>query len=270
VTFLDGTTVLGSAPIVNGLATLTLNTLSGDTHSLSVSYAGNADYLPIVSPTISYTVIDPLVLFVRDVYLKVLQRQADQAGVTFWVADIRAGKATRYDVAFAIEQSQESRAVDVQRSYVIVFGRNVDPTGANYWVNQLVSGALNEGTFTAALFNSPEYLATHSDLNAFINSVFQSALGRPATASDLAFFTNLVQSGQGTRSTVVLLILGTPESYQQAVAQVYVEFLVRSPDGTGLSYFVGKILGGYTPTQLAAAILASDEFFADAQQLAPT
>jgi uncharacterized delta-60 repeat protein len=270
VTFLDGSTVLGSATIVNGVATLTLNTLSADTHLLSVSYGGNVDYSAVLSPTVSYTVIDPLVLFVRDVYLKVLQRQADKAGVTFWVADIRSGKATRYDVAFAIDQSPESRNVDVQRTYVLVFGRTVDPSGGSYWVNQLVSGALNEGSFTAALFNSPEYLATHSDLNAFINSVFQAGLGRPATAADLAFFNTLVQSGQGTRSTVVLLILGTPESYQQAVAQDYVEFLVRSPDGTGVTYFVGRILGGFTPTQLAAAILASDEFFADAQKLAPT
>jgi uncharacterized delta-60 repeat protein len=265
VTFLDGQTVIGTANAVNGVATLTTNTLAAGAHNLRAIFAGNTDYAAVGSRGLSFTVIDPLVLFIEDVYQKVLFRQVDQGGLTFWVTDIRSGQATRYDAALSIENSSESRGVDVNQTYLLIFDRNADPNGMAYWVAQLVSGAKNEGSFTAALFNSPEYLATHSDINGYINSVFQVSLGRPASASDLTFFSNLVQSGQINRATVVLLILGTPESYQQGVTQDYVEFLGRSPDATGLAFFLGKITGGFTPTQLAADILASDEFFADAQ-----
>ncbi len=265
LTFLDGSTVLGSAPILNGVASLTTNALSAGVHSLTVSYAGNIDYSSTVSPALAYTVVDPLALFVEDLYRTVLLRQADPSGVTFWVAQIRGGQATRGDAALSFEESPERRGLDVDLTYQVIFNRNPDPSGFAYWVSQLVSGALNEGNFTAAVFNSPEYLATHPDLNGFINSVFEVALGRAATASDLAFYSNLVQSGQATRATVVLLILPTPEAYQLAVTQYYVEFLVRSPDASGLAFFLGKITNGFTPKQLAADILASDEFFADAQ-----
>lgn len=163
---------------------------------------------------------DPLVQFIEDVYQKVLLRPADSAGLSYWVTAIRSGQATRYDAALNIENSAEGRGVDVSLTYQVVFGRPVDPNGQAFWVNQLVSGAKNEGSFTAALFTSPEYLATHSDLNGFINAVSTAALHRAATTAELSFYDSLVQSQQGTRATIVLLILGSTEAYQIARARL--------------------------------------------------
>ncbi len=267
VTFLDGSTVIGTANAVNGVATLTINTLAAGRHNLSASFAGNVDYFAQTSQGLAFAVRDPLVQFIEDVYQKVLLRQADQGGLTFWVAAIRSGQATRFDAALNIENSSEGRGVDVSRTYQVVFGRPVDPSGLAFWVNQLVSGAKNEGSFTAALFASAEYLATHPDLNGFINSVSEAALARAATAAELSFFDTLVQTQQGSRVTIVLLILGSPDAYNLALGQDYGEFLARNPDAGGLAFFLGQITGGGTPTSIASEILASDEFFADAQLL---
>ncbi len=75
-----------------------------------------------------------------------------------------------------------------------MFGRPVDERAGVLEVNQLVSGAKNEGSFTAALFASAEYWQ-RTDLNGFINSVSEAALAR-ALAAELSFFDTLVQTQQ--------------------------------------------------------------------------
>ncbi len=261
--------VIGSANAVNGVATFTTNTLAGGNHNLTAVFAGNVDYAPQSSRGLAFTVIDPLVLFIEDVYQKVLLRQADQTGLTFWVTQIRSGQATRFDAAFNIQTSPEGRGVDVNETYQVVFGRPADPSGQAFWVNQLVSGAKNEGSYlpprcSASPRKSPGN--THTDLNGFINSVSEIALDRAATSAELASAdSSVVQSGQGTQTTVVLLILGSPDAYHLAVVQDYGEYLGRTPDAGGLAYFLGQIVRGGNPNSVAAEILASDEFFADAQ-----
>jgi ELWxxDGT repeat protein len=53
VTFSDGSKVIGSAPITNGKATLTLTTLAGGTHSLKAAYGGDANYAPGTSAAVN-------------------------------------------------------------------------------------------------------------------------------------------------------------------------------------------------------------------------
>jgi hypothetical protein len=45
IAFLDGTTSLGTATLVNGQATLSVSTFTVGSHSLTVSYAGDADFI---------------------------------------------------------------------------------------------------------------------------------------------------------------------------------------------------------------------------------
>lgn len=63
VSFLDGATSLGSAPLGGGQATLTVSTLSVGTHALTASYPGAADFAPSTSSAVTETVVAP-VLFV--------------------------------------------------------------------------------------------------------------------------------------------------------------------------------------------------------------
>lgn len=49
LTFFDGATALGTAPLVNGLALFTTSTLTSGSHTITASFAGNAEYAPSVS-----------------------------------------------------------------------------------------------------------------------------------------------------------------------------------------------------------------------------
>lgn len=56
VTFRDGATVLGTATLNNGVATLAVSTLSVATHSLSATYAGDANFLAFTTAAQSHVV----------------------------------------------------------------------------------------------------------------------------------------------------------------------------------------------------------------------
>ncbi len=56
VTFLDGSTRLGSVPLQAGVAALTIGTLNAGTHPLSASYSGDGSHTKSTSPLLSQTV----------------------------------------------------------------------------------------------------------------------------------------------------------------------------------------------------------------------
>lgn len=56
VTFLDGSTSIGTGTISSGVATFTLSTMTAGTHSITASYAGDANYAPSTSNTYSQLV----------------------------------------------------------------------------------------------------------------------------------------------------------------------------------------------------------------------
>jgi len=58
VTFLDGTTPIGSGSLANGVATLTLATLAVGSHSLSAGYSGATNFSASASSALTQAVID--------------------------------------------------------------------------------------------------------------------------------------------------------------------------------------------------------------------
>ncbi|KJY40339.1 hypothetical protein VR41_15120, partial [Streptomyces sp. NRRL B-1568] len=57
VSFFDGATLLGSAPLVGGVATLSVSTLSVGSHSLTATYNGDTNFAGSTSPVDTQTVI---------------------------------------------------------------------------------------------------------------------------------------------------------------------------------------------------------------------
>jgi sugar lactone lactonase YvrE len=58
VTFLNGTSSLGTGPLTNGVATLTLATLPVGSYSVTASYPGDSNYLSATSTAVSVAVIN--------------------------------------------------------------------------------------------------------------------------------------------------------------------------------------------------------------------
>ena len=58
VIFADGTTTLGSSPLINGVATLTTATLAFGTHTITATYMGDTNHATSTSPAITQHIVD--------------------------------------------------------------------------------------------------------------------------------------------------------------------------------------------------------------------
>jgi hypothetical protein len=58
VSFYDGTTLLGTAPVTAGVATYTTSTLASGTQSITAVYSGDSNYMGTASPPITETIED--------------------------------------------------------------------------------------------------------------------------------------------------------------------------------------------------------------------
>jgi Glycoside hydrolase family 44/Bacterial Ig-like domain (group 3) len=59
VTFSDGTTSLGSAPVTSGTATLSTSSLSNGTHAITAAYSGDSNFSASTSPVVTVVVSPP-------------------------------------------------------------------------------------------------------------------------------------------------------------------------------------------------------------------
>src|SRR5262249_11900804 len=114
--------------------------------------------------------------FVNVLYVDVLGRVADVAGVNYWVGLLQAG-FTRAQVAAGVWESPEHRGVQVDALYRALLHRPADPLGVAYWGGLLQAGQTEEQV-AAGILASPEYALTHPDAASFVGGLYAAVLGR--------------------------------------------------------------------------------------------
>jgi hypothetical protein len=112
VTFFDGTVALGTAPLIDGRATLTTGALAPGDHVLRAVYSGDAGFEPSTSAvaTDRNGTVDQR--FIDRTFQAVFGRPAEPAGLAFWVRKLHRG-ISRARIVSAMERSLE---VQVRRS----------------------------------------------------------------------------------------------------------------------------------------------------------
>jgi hypothetical protein len=109
---------------------------------------------------------------------------------------------------------------------------------------------------------SPEELQTSTSV--FVQRLYQGALGRAASQDEINYWTGQL-SGGVSRQQVANDFVFSPEAAGVAVDSFYEAYLQRPVDPDGRAYWVGQISSRQsTYATLPQAILASDEFFANA------
>jgi uncharacterized protein (TIGR03118 family) len=98
--------------------------------------------------------------WVNAMYQVVLGRQADTAGLNYWLAQLASG-ASRSSVAMGFAGSQEREAEVIQNDYFTFLGRSAGQTEVNYWVDQFDQGVTNED-IVSGFVGSSEYFKSHS------------------------------------------------------------------------------------------------------------
>ena len=95
----------------------------------------------------------------------------------------------------------------------------------------------------------------------FVQRLYQGALGRGASASEVSFWTGQLAQGQ-TRQQVANSFIYSSEAAELAVDSFYEAYFQRVSDTAGRDFWAGQISGRTTTyASLAIALLESDEFF---------
>src|SRR5207253_6248161 len=114
----------------------------------------------------------------------------------------------------------------------------------------------------AIILSSPEFYqhAGNTDL-AFLQAVYQNpaVLNRPLDSTGAAVWTTALT--HLSRTTVVTLILTSPEADSDLIESTYQHYLHRPADATGLSAWLAQMQHGMPDQLLTANIVGSTEFF---------
>lgn len=94
---------------------------------------------------------------------------------------------------------------------------------------------------------------------AFVNAAFQVLFNRPASASDIAYWTNPALASQG-QAAVVQTMINSPAFRQIEVGALVQHFLGRTATSADVTAFGNAA----SMAQVAAAIIASQEYYAKA------
>ena len=188
---------------------------------------------------------------------------ADPAGLVTWVQQLQSG-VPRFQVVAAIANSPEARGLEVDQLYANLLHRSADAAGRAFWVSLLTSG-VSEADVARNILGSGEYQAAHADNNSYVAGLYADVLGRAASAGEIAGWAQTLQTGV-SRDAVAAAFLTSQEAYLGMLDFDYTHFLHRGVDPTGQQSWLAELQSGQTNLRgVSLAILASDEFFSQAQ-----
>src|SRR5262249_4711078 len=116
--------------------------------------------------------------------------------------------------------------------------------------------------------HSPESETFTDDV--YVRRLYQGALGRVPSDTEVAFYVNVLQTHQATRDDLVKNFLHSPEAAGVAIDRIYEAYLRRAWDPAGRSLYV-RLIGDGTLTYagVAKSALAAPEFFDNAVASVP-
>ena len=200
--------------------------------------------------------------YVQSLYQDVLGRPADAAGLGYWTTAINDG-LSRQAAALALENSAEGREDFVQAEYLRLLRRAVDPSGLAYWSAYLATHTVQQ--FEATIMGPPEYYDVEGGgTNAgFVTALYTDTLGRAPDPGGQAYFMSLLTQGE-SHEAIATAMVWSLEGLQHRVNIMYQTYLGRPADNGALAYYPPMLAGGLPVQNVAAMILGSAEYMADA------
>lgn len=167
---------------------------------------------------------------------------------------------SRFALTAALSLSPEWAGVEIDDLYQIVFSRPADAGGRAFWLDQMIDGRRLQSV-AAEFYGSPEFFAKVGSSNrGFVSALYVEILGRPPEDGGLSYWTDVLDSGEMSRSRVAAGFYGSIESRNGRVAELYQQVLGRGPDAGGLAFWSAQLLSR-DDVALAAELAASDEYF---------
>jgi len=187
---------------------------------------------------------------------------------------VRGGNTTYGDATLAVNYSGFTPAAGDNFDIVSNGGSSL-----LQFANAPASGSANFGgvayltTYSGSAGGSDFILSDLTPQQRFVEALYHDELGRPGDLNsqvDAGFWVNLLNQGTATTAVVADRVVRSSEARDHLVKGWFQTYLGRAPLGGEELGWVSALLQGQTEEQVLSQILASDEFFADAQNLVAT
>jgi hypothetical protein len=179
---------------------------------------------------------------VKALYADLLGRGPDPTGLANWTTQL-VGGTSQSELVASLTRSDEYISKRVRQAYVEVLGREPEPAGAANWLQSIRGGGAVVDDAQRRFYDSQEYFDLSGGTDAgYVQRLYQTVLGRPASAADLAVWVPRMTSPQVGRARVVDGIWFSVEAAQRRAGAYYQVFLRRGPDGPGLANWADVLL----------------------------
>ncbi len=198
--------------------------------------------------------------FLSRLYLDVLHRPADAAGLAAWVPLLQRG-VPREAVARAVWESPEHRGMQVNQYYVTFLGRVPDYAGGAGWINAFLAG-YREVDVMLGILASAEYRSRCGGAVGFVTHLYESLLGRSCSAAEMSAWVSALSTGT-SYAAVAHGFLRSAEHNWRVIDSYFSAFLGRHlGPGEEQPWINALAAGQLSVKNIAGIILGSDEYFA--------
>lgn len=197
--------------------------------------------------------------YVDAIYQLFLQRDPNTSERSGAVNDLLQG-GSPFALTSALSLSPEWAGVEIDDLYPIVFSRPADAGGRAFWLDQMIDGRQLQSV-AAEFYGSPEFFEkVGSNNRAFVSALYEEIQGRDPDGGGLSFWTDVLDSGDMSRTDVAAGFYASIESREGRVSALYQQVLGRGPDAGGLDFWAEQLLSR-DDVALAAELAASGEYF---------
>lgn len=229
--------------------------------------------------------------FVTRLYEAVLLIEPDSIGLNVWTENLTNGNSAgqiAYSFIFSNEVINRNLSNDefVQLLYRVMYGREASSSDVSYWVSYIERTSISRENLFSIFADSYEWInycyqmgvdsgssrapivdGVTDNLTAYINSVYEIALGRSATRSEINSWLVEVVNHRGSNSAMVSNLLSSSEyislnkTNEEFLTDLYLICLCREPDSINLSLWTNYLDNGtMTRDILISSFINSSEF----------
>ncbi|HEX7378698.1 MAG TPA: DUF4214 domain-containing protein, partial [Pirellulales bacterium] len=224
-------------------------------HRANASDVTVSDTLAIVPNTTP----TPHERYVLALYLDVLGRVAEAAGLAYWSHLLDTGTAIA-EIAAEIDHSVEYYLnFVVDPAYQTLLRRAPDAAGAQFWLTQLQTG-MTDQRLEANFLASDEFFSAAGRTNAgWSAAVDRLLLGSTDATREAGWLAEL--AGGKSRAQVALEITTGAAYGAQVINADYTHNLDRAADPAGFAFWLGQFTDGKSPEDILTGFIASAEYY---------
>jgi hypothetical protein len=197
--------------------------------------------------------------FVQGLYHSVLGRDAEPAGLAFWVKQLQGG-SSQTAVAAGFWTAPEHRQLQVQEYYRTLLHRDAEAGGLAFHTQEFVTGGCSEADVVLSIMSSPEYRQMYASDADFVEALYSDVLSRASDTGGKDFWMQALNVE--SRRAVADRFINSDESFLRSIDGNYALFLHRAPEtavdpGTGMSgrdFWLNQLRAGRKPVAEVAGM----------------